>query len=92
VTITSIVRPNHVEPPVEALSAYLARHDVRFRCRKVFPGDLSAADALLAEAQGEGADLIVAGGYGHDQLWEALFGGATASLLADPVIPVLFIH
>lgn len=92
VTITSIVRPGHAEPPFEALSAYLARHDIRFHCRKVFPGDLSAADALLAEAQSDGADLIVAGGYGHDQLREALFGGATASLLSDPVTPVLLVH
>jgi nucleotide-binding universal stress UspA family protein len=92
VTITSIVRQGHAEPPVEALAAHLNRHDVRFHGRKVFPGDFTAADALLAEARNDGADLVVAGGYGHDQLWEALFGGATASLLADPIMPVLLVH
>lgn len=92
VSIVSVVRPGHAEPPTEALSDYLTRHEARFQCRKLFPGPSSAADALLNEAERSDADLVVAGGYGHDQLWEALFGGATASLLADSVMPVLLVH
>ncbi|MBL6936992.1 MAG: universal stress protein [Alphaproteobacteria bacterium] len=92
VAVTSIILPGHAAPSVEGPSAYLDRHDVRFHCRKAFPGNLSAADALLAEAKNDGADLVVAGGYGHDQLWEAFFGGATVSLLADAAMPVLLVH
>ena len=91
VSVISIVRDGP-EPSTEALEAYLTRQEVHFHCRAVFPGRLSAADALLVEAQNEGADLIVAGGYGHDQLWEAFFGGATASLVSDPVVPVFLVH
>jgi len=92
VTVTSVVGDGRDAPGTESLSAYLARHGVRFACRKIFPGRLSAADAMLMEAQNEGADLIVGGGYGHDQLWEAFFGGATAGLLADPTVPILLVH
>jgi len=51
-----------------------------------------AADHLHAEAKAIGADLIVAGGYGHSRLGEWVFGGLTADLLADPRRFVLFSH
>jgi nucleotide-binding universal stress UspA family protein len=41
----------------------------------------SVADQLVKCARANGADLIVAGGYGHSRLGEWIFGGATRDLL-----------
>jgi len=59
----------------------LARHGVAARARTVVaPGHRGAAE--LNAAAGEiGADLIVAGGYGHSRLGEWVFGGVTYDLL-----------
>ena len=40
------------------------------------------ADELLLAAERHGADLVVAGGYGHARLREWAFGGVTRDLLA----------
>lgn len=47
---------------------------------------------VLAEAQGEGADLIVCGAYGHSRLGEWVFGGVTADLLAQEEVFLLLSH
>lgn len=49
----------------------------------------SIADAVLTEAHKAGADLIVAGAFGHPQLWEKMMGGVTRDLLAQMNLPVL---
>ncbi|MBN9550711.1 MAG: universal stress protein, partial [Alphaproteobacteria bacterium] len=41
----------------------------------------SVGDSIVVEANRVGADLIVAGGYGHSRFREWAFGGATRSLL-----------
>jgi nucleotide-binding universal stress UspA family protein len=41
----------------------------------------TVADELILVAEQHGADLIVAGGYGHARLREWVFGGVTADLL-----------
>lgn len=49
----------------------------------------SIADAVLGEANKIGADLIVAGAFGHPRLWEKMMGGVTRDLLARMNLPVL---
>jgi nucleotide-binding universal stress UspA family protein len=49
----------------------------------------SIADVLQAEAHRLGADLLVAGAFGHPKLWEKLMGGVTHDLLARMKLPVL---
>ena len=39
-----------------------------------------------------GAELIVAGGYGHSRLRERMLGGATRDLLRTATLPVFFAH
>jgi len=92
VVVLSVVREGRADPPSGPLSAYLSRHNVSFVCRRVLAGQMSPIGALLTESRGVAADMIVAGAYGHDQLWEALFGGATASMIADADIPVFLAH
>ena len=49
----------------------------------------SIADAVQAEAHRVGADLVVAGAFGHPRLWERLMGGVTRDLLARMNLPIL---
>ncbi len=49
-------------------------------------------EALLSEARGAGADLLVMGAFSHGWLREFCFGGATIEILKDLDIPVLMHH
>jgi len=49
----------------------------------------SIVDTVQSEARRLGADLIVAGAFGHPKLWEQLMGGVTRDLLAHMELPVL---
>ena len=44
---------------------------------------------VQTEAHKVGADLIVAGAFGHPGLWEKLMGGVTRDLLARMSLPLL---
>ena len=46
------------------------------------------ADALLAKVREIGADLMVAGAFGHPRLWEKLLGGVTRDLLDRMNVPI----
>jgi nucleotide-binding universal stress UspA family protein len=76
---------------VEDVRALLARHDV-FANAKNLEHDGSAGEMLLAAARRTGADLIVAGGYGHTRLREWILGGVTQSILERSHIPCLMSH
>jgi nucleotide-binding universal stress UspA family protein len=39
-----------------------------------------------------GADLIVAGAFGHPRLWEKMLGGVTHDLLARMRLPIFMSH
>jgi nucleotide-binding universal stress UspA family protein len=81
-----------VEPHHAALVRYLGHHGVSARSRICPAHNDEAAYRLHAEAAKVGADLIVAGGYGHTRLGEWVFGGVTRDLLNDPTRFVLFSH
>ena len=82
----------HGGEPGADIAAHLARHglkvDVVTRPRMNF----SVAYAVLDYARAVGADLVVAGGYGHSRLREAMLGGTTRELLETAHLPVLFSH
>jgi len=48
---------------------------------EILPDHGDAAPALLAAAQKVGADILVAGAFGHPRLQEFIFGGATRTFL-----------
>ena len=47
---------------------------------------------ILRQANLEGADLIVAGAYGHSRLGEWIFGGVTQELLASSPVCCMLSH
>jgi nucleotide-binding universal stress UspA family protein len=70
-------------PPGEQMVEHLRRHGAAadgIRIETVPHG--SIADKLQAEAHALGADMIVAGAFGHPRLWEKMLGGVTHDLIA----------
>lgn len=82
----------HGEGPGRELAAYLARHGVRVEVRNLDSIGRTHARALLDEAQGFAADLMVLGAYGHSRAQEFVFGGVTRELIEGSPLPVLMTH
>ena len=75
---------------IDDVTNYLVRHKVIVGANTCLRAQSSIAPELQRFAKDEGADLIVAGGYGHTRLGEWIFGGVTRSLLADSPVCCLF--
>jgi nucleotide-binding universal stress UspA family protein len=79
--------------PPERMVAHLRRHNEAVEGVRIVdvPGG-SIAEVLQAEARKVGADLLVAGAFGHPKLWEKMLGGVTHDLLADMTLPTFMSH
>jgi nucleotide-binding universal stress UspA family protein len=75
-----------------AVVEHLKRHGVAARAKVTIAPGARATVELNITADSIGADLIVAGGYGHSRLGEWAFGGVTRSLLETPERFVLLSH
>lgn len=82
---------DHGQVPGADISLWLARHGVAVEAKYV-PAQVGAGEALLSRAADLSAELIVAGGYGHSRLREAVLGGVTRTLLRSSPVPVLLSH
>jgi len=82
----------HGDVPAADIALHLARHGVRAEAAHTIATDIPDAEALLSYAADIGADMIVAGGYGHSRARELVFGGVTRSLLKEMTVPVLLSH
>lgn len=71
---------------------HLRRHGVEASGKAVAAPPERVSTEINIEAQAIGADLIVAGAYGHTRLGEWLFGGVTYDLLHAPERFVLLSH
>lgn len=95
VLVVELCRPGDapaVSPALEDVAGHLARHGVRATAEAQEAAEGATADALVRAAERHGADLIVAGGYGHTRLREWAFGGVTRSLLRDCPVACLLSH
>jgi nucleotide-binding universal stress UspA family protein len=82
----------HGDVPAADMTLHLVRHGVKAEAAHTVANDISDGEALLSYAADIGADLIVAGAYGHSRAREMVFGGVTRTLLAEMTVPVLFSH
>lgn len=82
----------HGEDPGTDIAAHLARHDLRVNVVALPGRGERIAAAILRHAAESGADLVVAGGFGHSRLREWVLGGTTRELLRETTIPILFSH
>ena len=73
--------PWMADPGLERLNAYLGAHGVG--AGRAIPASEAGeqGEALLQGARDAGADLLVAGAFGHARLRETIFGGATRTFL-----------
>ena len=76
---------------LDKMTAWLARHGVAATSRAVLSGGPDG-DRLVTLAGEEGADLIVAGAYGHSRFREWVMGGVTRTLLHKGGRCVLLSH
>jgi nucleotide-binding universal stress UspA family protein len=74
------------------VAGLLARHGATARGEALEVRGRTVADELLLAAERHGADLVVAGGYGHARLREWAFGGVTRDLLARCPMCCLLSH
>lgn len=77
---------------VSQVENYLNLHHVNARGYALESIDGSVADQIVAFAEHKHADFLVAGGYGHAQLRERIFGGVTDALLYNCPKCCLFSH
>lgn len=87
-------RDQHAEAEYRTFSVVenLKRHGVKARPKTVVGPNASVLDEVSGEARAIGADLVVAGAYGHTRLGEWVFGGVTRDLLLGPERFVLLSH
>ncbi|WP_454884200.1 universal stress protein [Sphingomonas oryzagri] len=86
VVLAEIAAHDHVTDARDRLSAvadWLALHGVH-AVPMVLPRKASDSTGLAELAREQGADLIVAGAYGHSRVREWVLGGVTCDLLLDP--------
>jgi nucleotide-binding universal stress UspA family protein len=81
-----------VGPTLADAGRHLAAHGIGARQAEVSAQGLDAGAALLRHCACVGADLLVIGAYGHSRFREFVLGGATRTILADAVMPVLLSH
>lgn len=75
--------------PGGAMAQYLMHHGTKSAVAVLAKTEPDVGDVLLRRAREVGAQLIVSGAYGHSRLREAVFGGATRSLLEMADRPIL---
>ena len=74
------------------LARQLAWHGIEADVRIVADSARSPAANLALAAAEIGADLLVAGAYGHAPLRELVFGGVTRALIESAPLPVFMLH
>jgi nucleotide-binding universal stress UspA family protein len=82
----------HGDVPAADIALHLARHGLKAEAAHTVATDIADGEALLSYAADVGADLIVAGAYGHSRARELVFGGVTRTLIAEMTAPVLLSH
>ena len=74
------------------VSRQLMRNGIAAEAIDAESGSRSVGEAILGEAAGLGADLLVKGAYTHSRLRQMIFGGATSHILSAAEIPVFMAH
>jgi nucleotide-binding universal stress UspA family protein len=74
------------------IATHLARHGVKAEVEQVEAVNTPVEDIILSSVKAHGADLIVAGAWGHSRLREWVLGGVTKYLLGNAAVPLFLSH
>lgn len=74
------------------LVRHLGQHGVRCHVDEVDLAGRQIPEVFEAYVLEKGIELLVMGGYAHSRTRELRLGGATAGVLANPVVPTLMSH
>lgn len=94
VTVVTIVSDRDESvPEAGKIEQLLSRQGIDATVKKVArKDDESTSEALFRQAEESGADMLVAGAYGHFRLREDLFGGVSKSIFDETTLPTLMSH
>ena len=92
VTVLSVAGNDHAARLAESAATHLRRHGAPATASVTPTGDLGIGELILAHSEHIRADLVVAGGYGHSRLSEAILGGVSLTLLRQMMVPVFMSH
>jgi nucleotide-binding universal stress UspA family protein len=92
VTVTTVGADQSEDGAIEDVCSYLGTHGVHAKSLRMGDDEAVASDQIFHLAKERGANLIVAGGYGHGRLNEWIFGGLTRDLLARTPVCCLMAH
>ncbi|WP_457300146.1 universal stress protein [Phyllobacterium sp. P5_D12] len=76
----------------ERLAFALQRRGLTAEVLTLRVGDRAIGEAIQAHALEFGVQLLVMGGFGHSRIRDFVLGGATADVLNDVRLPILFSH
>ena len=77
---------------VIGLIGYLDRHGITASHSDVHSSGIPIGKALQTSALDHGAGLLVMGAFGHSRIREFVLGGATRSVLDQPMLPLFLSH
>ncbi|MGJ8561478.1 MAG: universal stress protein [Litorimonas sp.] len=80
-----------IEPGREA-AAWLSHHGCDVTLTQLPTGGREVGTCILDHASEIGADLVVAGAYGHSRLRQAVFGGTSRTLIEQETLPIFMAH
>ena len=80
------------ENPGSDVGKWLSHHGCNVTVEQHPSGGKEISTCILQRAKELGADLVVAGAYGHSRLRENLFGGTTANLSEQSDVAVFMAH
>lgn len=92
VMIACIDPVNDGQDPGTDVAAWLSHHDCNVTVSQFPSGGRDIAQCIQDRAREFGADLVVMGAYGRTQLFQAVFGGTSRSMMEQTDVPVLFAH
>ena len=92
ITVLTVEGGTVLGPTGEAVRTYLAGHGIAADAKLIDHHERTIGEAILAEADALGADLLFKGAYTHTRLRQRIFGGATEDIITKATLPVLMAH
>jgi len=78
--------------PGREVAAWLSHHGCTVNVAQLATGGKEIGPCILDRAADIGADLVVAGAYGHSRMRQAVFGGTSRILIEQAKTPVFLAH